>query len=159
LWENEDIKAIDHIVITNMLNDMAKKKYGARTVKHRFNVCNLIMRYALYEQYIPSNPCEIVKQPKGLEIKERELPDESEIQKAINGLNSQFGLFAYMLLFTGLRRGELLALEWDDIDIINDIIHVNKSVYFNNNNPNIKKPKKKWNSFCANCPTFKDCIG
>ena len=143
LWGNEDIKTIDHVLITNMLNDMAKKKYGARTVKHRFNVCSLIMRHALYEQYISINPCEIVRQPRGLEIKERELPDEAEIQKAIDGLGCHFGLFAYMLLFTGLRRGELLALEWNDIDLANAIIHVNKSVYFNNNNPFIKKPKTK----------------
>ncbi len=35
-----------------------------------------------------------------------------------------------LMLYAGLRRGELIALATSDIDLDNRIIHVNKSVYF-----------------------------
>ena len=52
------------------------------------------------------------------------------------------GLFFYFLLYTGLRRGEALALQWKDIDEEAGIIHVWRSLYYaGKNNGNFKEPK------------------
>ena len=51
------------------------------------------------------------------------------------------GLFAYFLQFTGLRRGELLALRWEDIDFENHVINVSQAVSFPGNQPKVKTPK------------------
>jgi len=45
------------------------------------------------------------------------------------------------LLYTGLRRGEILALQVKDIDFVKGYITVNKAVEFLCNSPNIKVPK------------------
>ena len=50
---------------------------------------------------------------------------------------------ALTMLYCGLRRGELLALDWSDVDFENKVIHVTKSVIFNKNQPIIKGPKSK----------------
>lgn len=50
-------------------------------------------------------------------------------------------MFAFWALYTGLRKGELLALEWKDVDITNRTITVNKSLYHDNNHPRVKLPK------------------
>ena len=47
------------------------------------------------------------------------------------------------LLYSGLRRGEIAALIWKDIDFENRIISVNKAVVFKNNQPIIRPPKAK----------------
>lgn len=49
-------------------------------------------------------------------------------------------------MFSGLRKGELLALEWSDIDFENDTITVSKSVGYSKGAQFIKTPKTK-NSF------------
>ena len=136
-----DIKELSHIEITNMLQTMAKQKYADKTVRTRLNVCNMIMQHALYEGYIKTNPCDIVRMPKGLKKGKRELPSDDEISKVMSGLNCHFGLFAYFLLFTGLRRGEALAIKWDDIDFETKTMYVHNSVYFENNKPKLKSTK------------------
>jgi integrase len=44
-------------------------------------------------------------------------------------------------LYSGLRRGEALALRYEDIDREAGVIHVTKAVEFVGNDPHIKPPK------------------
>ena len=72
--------------------------------------------------------------------KRRALTDE-EIDLIKNNIEAPGGLFAYTLLYTGLRRGEILRLQYKDIDRENKLIHVNKSAYYTSNKRKIKTPK------------------
>ena len=129
--------------VQNYINRLAKRKYAFKTVKTALNVLSLIFDFAIIEKQISTNPCKYIKIPQGLERKERELPKDEEIQKVINSLNCHFGEFAYLLLYTGLRRGEALALHIDDIDFNNKVININKSVIFKHNQAELKSPKTK----------------
>jgi integrase len=51
------------------------------------------------------------------------------------------GLPALLLLYCGLRRGELIALTWNDIDINNRTVNVNKAAVFDDNQTLIQSPK------------------
>lgn len=53
---------------------------------------------------------------------------------------------AMIMMFSGLRRGELLPLLWSDIDLKNGFISVNKSVVFNGNQPTVKQGGKSVNA-------------
>jgi integrase len=48
-----------------------------------------------------------------------------------------------MILYTGMRMGEALALLWDDIDFDNKIIRVYKALEFRNSQPEEKGPKSE----------------
>jgi integrase len=45
------------------------------------------------------------------------------------------------MLYTGMRRGEALALTWNDIDFENRIIKVTKATEYKNSKPKQKTPK------------------
>lgn len=64
----------------------------------------------------------------------------AHIGELTNGEQTLMGL----LMFTGIRRGELLGLKWEDVDLKNDMIHIRHSVNFKDGNtPELKEPKSK----------------
>lgn len=136
------IKNITSNQIDLFLKNYAKRGYAQKTVKTRLLVMNLIMKYAVINQYIPNNPCLYVTIPKNLPKKNRETLTDDEIVIVKNSIDKTFGLFAYFLLNTGLRKGEALALKYSDLDFDKKTIHVNKTVEWVGNVPNIKNHPK-----------------
>ena len=135
------IKEINSNHVDAFIKEIAQKGYAQKTVKTRLLVLNLIFKHAVIKQYIESNPCQYISIPKNLSSTKRELPSEEQIQKVKDNIDHPFGLFAYFILYSGLRRGEALALKYKDIDFNNKTISVNKSVFYIGNQPNIKSPK------------------
>lgn len=120
---------------------LAGRGYARRTVQLHLDMINMIYDYSIVNRWAELNPCNAVKLPAGLPKGRRDIPTDEELEKVKNGLEYEFGLFPFMLLYTGLRRGELLALRWEDIDRDKKLIRVERAVYFAGNTPQIKEPK------------------
>jgi len=56
---------------------------------------------------------------------------------------TQFKVFFNIALFCGMRKGEILALHWDDIDLGERTIKITKSVSISKDGPVLKEPKTK----------------
>lgn len=69
-------------------------------------------------------------------------------------IETQFKVFYYFALFCGMRKGEVLALQWKDIDFINYKVDINKSVSYVNNKMIIKEPKTKNSVRTISIPDF-----
>lgn len=139
-FKNKDIKKIVPQEIYAYLKKFAIT-HANKTVSTQLLIFNLIFTYAVQEGYILFNPARDIKAPSGTGKKKRGCPSKHDIQIIKNSVNCTFGLFPYMAMYTGLRKGELLALTKSDIDIKNRRIRINKSVYHINNIPHIKEPK------------------
>ena len=59
------------------------------------------------------------------------------------GLSLQLQVLFHMAIYTGMRKGELLALKWPDIDFENNTVHVTKSVSVLKDRVIIKEPKTR----------------
>lgn len=132
-------KAIKNIAtseISSLLKSLQKKDYGKKVILTQLNVLNMIFSHALNKD-IDINPCSAAELPKGLKKRKRELPTDAELEIV---KNSDW-LFPFFLLYTGCRRGEAIALTYEDIDWNRKIIHINKSVGYRGNEPYIKSPK------------------
>jgi integrase len=90
-----------------------------------------VLHQAVYWQLIFSNPCDRVEPPK-LERKEARYLDEDEAKLMFDFLdnqgNFQYAVMVKLLLFTGLRRGELCGLMWSDVDFRKGLLTVERSL-------------------------------
>lgn len=127
--------------IQAFLDRLASMDFAYKTVKSAYDTLSMIFAFAYRAEIVDQNPCDRVTVPKGLKKGKRALPSEDQIRRVIDGLHCHFGAFAYLLLYTGLRRGELLALSADCIDYKKRVIHIRKSVYFEGNQAVLKDPK------------------
>ena len=92
-------------------------------------VCRSALEKAVQEELIRTNPAVGCKLPpkRGREM---QVLGREELQRFLIQAQAE-GYFELFLLdlCTGLRRGELLALQWDDLDFKTGILTVNKQVY------------------------------
>ena len=100
-----------------------------KTIQHYHRLISSILSTAVQWQIIFFNPCERVKPPKATN-KEAMYLDEVQAQKVIELLakeDMKYKTAITLLIYSGLRRGELCGLEWSDIEFKNEVIHVKRS--------------------------------
>lgn len=136
------IRAIRPSDYSAFLKKFVKDKNAAdKTARTQLLVLNQICKYAVDNSDLETNPVRDLTVPKGLKKETRKMPSDDDIKRVKDSVGCTFGLFAYFVLYTGCRRGEALALTWDDIDMEKRTVSVTKSVYQKSNTPMLKEPK------------------
>ena len=101
---------------------------SAKTVRNINQVISSAMDMAVRHKLILSNPTEGCELPKVEHREMKTLPAEQLGAFLREAKESGVYELYYLDLATGLRRGELLGLKWEDIDLQNGIIHVRRQV-------------------------------
>lgn len=128
--------------LQDFYDSMVAQSYSRQTIHVQRLVIGLIFKFACIEYGLPANPNRETSLPKKTPPPEKTpILEEDETEKVVNGLSLPFGLFPFLLMYSGLRRGEALALTWGDIDLKTDRIHVTKAVEFVNNKSVLKDTK------------------
>lgn len=135
------IKEITARDISIYLARLGKIGYSQKTVANQKLVINLIFEHAILEGMLDHNVCKSAVMPKGLKKEERAPASVKDEQTIIS--SPDVWLFPFIAIYTGMRKGEILALQWKDIDFEKNIISVSKSVYHVGDRPQIKEPKTK----------------
>lgn len=93
------------------------------------NIAMQIFKLAIDNRVMDFNPADGVKVPKETEKEVRE-PISEEQQRWIRDTPHRAQTAAMIMLYAGLRRGEMMALTWSDIDLNTQSINVNKTIVF-----------------------------
>ena len=136
---NDSVKDILPRDVASFYKGLAHKGFAQKTISNHRIVLNQVFTEAVISGEILYNPCASVPLPKGLK-KTARAPAAEEDEKKILSSSSDW-LFPLFALLSGLRKGEILALQWKDIDFEQNKISVTKSVEYVGDRPHIKAPK------------------
>lgn len=111
-------------------NPSTGKNTAKKTIQRYIRALANVFEFARKERaYNFCNPCDDLKIPKNAEVTARTAINKHTIQLILT-TEHRAKLPACIMLLAGLRRGEVTALTWFDIDFKNKIINVNKSYDF-----------------------------
>ena len=150
-----DICTADIRAYIGFLKKDAKKKNGEHlsktTIQHYYNALRNILNYAVYEEFIPDNPCLKIK-PKDRPKKENHEIDflkPDEAVRFVECLDSEkeaewwkqyhhrsplmWKCLCNVLITTGLRRGEAIGLQWSDLGS-DKTLHVQRNITIDTSN-------------------------
>jgi len=102
---------------------------NATSLRH-LRTLSVMLQEAVYRQLITLNPARSVRTPR-VQFKEARWYDEHDVKLLITKLQGEPAVFRAMILIAslvGLRRGEIIGLEWSSIDWDNRTIAIRQSV-------------------------------
>lgn len=109
-----------------------KKPLSGKTILEHHRLLRAMLHRAVYWQLIVSNPAERVQPPRAKKPKRRSYDDEQtkillENLEKLTVEDTKYKVAIILTIFTGVRLGELMGLEWQDVDFRNGIIGINRS--------------------------------
>ena len=108
------------------------KPLSSKTILEHHRLLRAMLHRAVYWQMIVSNPAERVQPPKTMKTK-RKYYDDDQSKILLSNLMQlgenqiKYKVAIILTIFTGFRLGELMGLEWDDINFNDGIVSVNRS--------------------------------
>jgi len=109
-----------------------RKPLSGKTILEHHRLLRAMLHRAVYWRLIVSNPAERVQAPRAKKPKRRSYDDEQtkillENLEQLSIEDTKYKVAIILTVFTGVRLGELMGLEWQDIDFKNGIISINRS--------------------------------
>lgn len=107
-----------------------QKSLSPKSLRNIYNMLHACLEQAIINHYLPHNPLHGVKLPPVTkkEISILTLEDQITLQQAAN-LSPTLAAFGIIFtLSTGIRLGELLGLQWSDLDLVNHTIRIRRTV-------------------------------
>ena len=130
-----DIKPFD---IQQFINQLTEKGYSYSTIKKTYNAINASLKMTLEMDYIRKNPCTGIRLPKQIKREKSDIEffKDEEVEEIVTSAIYQYKTGRYMykhgyaiiiLLNTGMRVGELLALKWHNVDFEERQIYIEET--------------------------------
>ncbi|MBI1918508.1 MAG: site-specific integrase [Planctomycetes bacterium] len=134
--------------------DLFKAGVPSATRKDAAAVLVTALNHAVEMDLISFNPATGVKRPRHIG-QEMKVYDEMQVRQLLEAARAGrwYALFA-LVLGSGMRQGELLALEWRDVDFDGATVSVRRSVSFTRAGPMLKEPKSAAGRRTITLPPF-----
>lgn len=129
--------------LQTIITAMSKKGYATSYMKKVKQIADRIMEVAVGSDLIMRNPFSQVKVPRKDPTPRRALTEEEIALITQNWRGHQLGAMAMIMIYAGLRKGEAIALQWENIDFEHRVIKVRQSACNLKNVTTIKEPKTK----------------
>ncbi len=123
-WGSHRLQDVKPIVVENWLNAMPVAPGTRYKTK---GVMSILFQHAMRYEWAASNPIRLVRQS-AIPVQEEIVLTPVEVSALLSELHDPFRTLILLASVTGLRRGELFGLKWEDIDFAEAEIRVMRSV-------------------------------
>ena len=113
----------------NGINQRTGGGLAPKTVKHYLSYISCVLNYAVREGICSNNPCARVILPKCAAVERNcyTLDETRQFLELLNNEELKYQAFFNLAVFGGFRRGEILGLEWKDIDFKDNIVNIRRN--------------------------------
>lgn len=121
------IGRVDTVVVQRWVNDLGKSGLSPATVRKAYQTLARIMRDAVVAKRVPFSPCmPEIRLPK-VERHEARFLTPDEVKRLVDAIGPEWESFVWIGATCGLRIGEILALQWRDVDLLHSTITVRRN--------------------------------
>ena len=124
-----DLQDVSREAAQSFLNAKLKSNLSWKTVKHLRAALGKVMSTALEWGYIEENPVLKSKLPRPVRKPEKAVLEPLQIRQLLETLREPSRSLVSLLVLTGVRIGELLALRWRNVDLKSGVLHVKETIY------------------------------
>lgn len=110
-----DVEALV-LAMKGAMRDDGSRMYADSTIRSVFTVLRQALDGAVRDGLLARNPAAVVRRP-GVERTEARFRAADDLRALLRATDaSRYGRAVRLIALTGMRRGEALALRWDDVD-------------------------------------------
>ena len=137
-----DIQAYE---VQKLYNDLSKQGLSSRTVRYAHVVFSSAMKQAIKWRMIAQNPCELCELPRLVKNEMKYLSTEETTKFLEAAKDTKHYVLFLLIIESGMRPEEYLALQWKDIDTVKKVLSVRRAIVWNRKGGgfNFTEPKTK----------------
>lgn len=138
-----EVKTLTKQHIRNFIQELEKpyftksgieKKYSAATIADYYKTISCVLTYGCEQDYLERNICaeKGIKRPSMASGKVKTIPVDTlaEYIEMLKDMKPKYEVFFHLLLNTGARKGEILALKWSDVNFDDCSVSINENVQY-----------------------------
>jgi integrase len=114
--------------VREFMKALLAKELSPKTVLNVMVVLKEMLKHAVQWGYLDANPAQCAERPRG-EEQEMEILTPSEIRRLLAAADDPVRTLLLCAVLTGMRRGELLGLRWEDIDLEGHRLFVRRALW------------------------------
>ena len=110
--------------------EAVRKGAKSYTVNFELTTLKTIFILAVKWKYLEKSPAEGVKPLKAEDSKPRRFLTDAECDRLLRACEPEYYPIFFTLIHTGIRKSELINLEWNDLDLNHRIIKIQRKVFW-----------------------------
>jgi integrase len=125
---NKPLQKLRPVDLNELYGALLRDGLSPRTIGHAHRLLHRALGHAVTWELVVKNVAAAVRPPR-VTVEEIEIIREGELAAVLKKLRGQpLYMIAMLALSSGMRRGELLALRWQDVDLDAGLVRVERSL-------------------------------
>ena len=147
-FKDLEITKLDVRICQNFVDGLANEFTNAAGVRKTATYVGAVVKHGMRLGYVDKNPMDLVTYPRFNHKQSNNFWNKDQLREFLSILDKDYQnkpkqrTYFYLSAMSACRKGELLALDWRDVDFKSNCIHISKTVTRTlNNGVKIGKPK------------------